>query len=123
MKLPKSRYSRKKFLSIIHQLPKHKLESTRGFEFGGIIQLSCQEICYKLCHHLISHLEVAYHRIRLDRDCTLDVTIDDVMNVMGIPLGVLDVVVHPRRGLTSQVYSLNKLKEKLIDLDISNEFP
>ena len=42
------------------------------------------------------------------------------MNVMGIPLGGLDVVVHPRHGLTSQVYSLNTLEEKLIDF--GNEF-
>ena len=65
MKLLKSRYSGKKFLSIIHQLLEHKLEAIKGFGFGG-----------------------------------------------------LDVVVHSRRGLTSQVYSLNMLEEKLIDLDI-----
>ena len=83
MKLPKSRCSGKKFLSIIHQLSEHKLEAIRGFRFGGLIQLACREICYELCHYLISHYEVAYHRIRLERDRTLDVTIDDVMNVMG----------------------------------------
>ena len=65
---------------------------------------------------------MAYHRIRLERDHTLDVTIDDVMNVMGIALDGLDVVVHPRPGLTSRVYSLNTLEEKLIDLDVGNEF-
>ena len=65
---------------------------------------------------------MAYHRIRLEKDHTLDVTIDDVMNVMGISLGGLDVVVHSRHGLTSRVYSLNMLEEKLIDLDVGNEF-
>ena len=59
---------------------------------------------------------MAYHRIRLERDHTLDVTIDDVMNVLGIPLGGLDVIVHPRLGLTSRVYLLNRLEESLIDL-------
>ena len=101
MKLPKSRCSGKKFLSIIDQLPKHKLEAIRGFGFYGlIIQLACREIRYELCHYLISHYEVAYYRIRLDRDCTLDVT----MNVIGIPLGGPNVIVHPRHGLTSRVY-------------------
>ena len=76
----------------------------------------------ELCHYLISHYEVAYHRIRLERDRTLNVTIDDVMNVMGIPLGGPDVIVHPWRGLTSQVYSLNRLEESLIDLEVGNEF-
>ena len=94
------------------------MEAIKGFGFGGLIQLACREICYKLCHYLISHYEVTYHRIRLERDRTLDVTIVDVMNIMGIPLGGLDVVVHSRHGLTSQVYSLNTLEEKLIDLDV-----
>ena len=122
MKLSKSRCSGKKFLFIIHQLSEHKLEIIRGFGFGGLIQLACREICYELCQYLISHYEVAYHRIILERDCTLDVAIDDVMNVMGIPLGGLDVVVHSRRGLTSPVYSLNTLEDKLVDLDVDNEF-
>ena len=122
MKLPKSRCSGKKFLSIVHQLPEHKLEAIRGFGFGGLIQLACREIRYKLCHYLISHYEVAYHCIRLERDRTLDVTIDDVMNVIGIPLGGLDVIVHPRLGLTSRVYLLNRLEESLIDLEVGNEF-
>ena len=65
---------------------------------------------------------MTYHRIRLERDRTLDVTIDDVMNFMGMPLGGLDVVMHPLRGLTSWVYSLNTLEEKLINLDIDNKF-
>ena len=65
---------------------------------------------------------MAYHCIRLERDRTLDVTIDDVMNVMGIPLGGPNVIVHPRRGLTSRVYSLNRLEESLIDLEVGNEF-
>lgn len=122
MKLPKSRCSGKKFLSIIHQLPEHKLEAIRGFGFGGLIQLACREIRYELCHYLISHYEVAYHRIRLERDRTLEVTINDVRTVMGIPAGGLDVVVHPRRGLTSRVYALNTLEEKLIHLEVDNEF-
>ena len=100
----------------------HKLEVIRGFGFGGLIQLACREIFYKLCNYIISHYEVTYHRIRLERDRTLDVTIDDVMNVMGIPLGGPDVIVHLRRGLTSRVYSLNRLKESLIDLEVDNEF-
>ena len=115
MKLPKSRCSGKKFLSIIHQFPEHKLETIRGFGFGGLIQLACREIRYELYRYLISHYEVAYHRIRLERDRTLDVTIDDVMNVMGIPLYGPDVIVHPRHGFTSRVYSLNRLEESLID--------
>ena len=98
------------------------MEAIRGFEFGGLIQLACQEIRYELCHYLISHYEVAYHHIRLERDRTLDVTIDDVMNVMGIPLGGPVVIVHQWRGLTSRVYFLNKLEEKLIDLEVDNEF-
>ena len=110
MKLPKSRCSGKKFLSIIHQLPEHKLEAIRGIGFGGLIQLACREIRYELCRYLISHYEVAYHRIRLERDRTLDVTVDDVMNVMGIPLDGLNVIVHPWPGLTSRVYSLNRLE-------------
>ena len=122
MKLPKSRCSEKKFLSIIHQLSEHKLEAIRGFGFGGLIQLTFREIRYELCHYLISHYEVAYHRMRLERDRTLDVTLDDVMNVMGIPLGGPHVIVHPRRGLTSQVYSLNRLEESLIYLEVGNEF-
>ena len=122
MKLSKSRCSGKMFSFIIHQFPEHKLEVIRGFGFGGLMQLACQEIHYKLCHYLISHYKVAYHRIRLERDCTLDVTIDDVMNVMGIPLGGPNVVVHSWRGLTSLIYSLNTLEEKLIDLDVDNEF-
>ena len=65
---------------------------------------------------------MAYHRIRLERDRTLDVTIDDVMNVMGIPSGGPDVIVHLRRGLTSRVYSLNRLEESLLDLEVDNEF-
>ena len=65
---------------------------------------------------------MAYHRIRLERDRTLDVTIDDVMNVMGIPLGGPNVIVHPWCGLTSRVYSLNRLEESLIDLEVDNEF-
>ena len=98
------------------------MKGIRGFGYGRLIQLACREICYKLCHHLISHYEVAYHRIRLDRYSTLDVTIDDVMNVMGIPLGGPNVIVHPRHGLTSRVYSLNRLEEILIDLEVGNEF-
>ena len=94
----------------------------RGFGFGGLIQLACREIRYKLCHYLISNYEVAYHRIRLERDRTLDVTVDDVMNVVGIPLGGPDVIVHPRRGLTSWVYSFNRLEESLIDFEVGNEF-
>ena len=119
---PKSHCSGKKLLSIIHQLLEHKLEAIRGFRFGGLIQLACREIRYELCHYLISHYEVAYHRIRLERDRTIDVTIDDDMNVMGFPLGGPDVIVHPWRGLTSRVYSLNRLKESLIDLEVGNEF-
>ena len=122
MKLPKSRCSGKKFLSSIHQLPEHKLEAIKGFGFGGLIQLACQEIYYEFCHYLISHYEVAYHRIRLERDRTLDVTVDDVMNVMGIPLGGPDDIVHLQHGLTSRVYSLNRLEESLIDLEVGNEF-
>ena len=57
---------------------------------------------------------MAYYHIRLERDRTLNVIIDDVMNVLGIPLGGINVVVHLHRGLTSQVYSLNKLEEKLM---------
>ena len=98
------------------------MEVIRGFGFGGLIQLACREIRYKLCHYLISHYKVAYHCIRLERDRTLNVTIDDVMNVMGIPLGGLDVIVYPRRGLTSRVYSLNRLEESLIDLEVCNKF-
>ena len=49
-------------------------------------------------------------------------TIDDVMNVMGIPLGGPDVIVYPRRGLTSRVYSLNRLEESLIGLEVGNKF-
>ena len=122
MNLPKSRCLGKKFLSIIHQLPEQKMEAIRGFGFGGLIQLACREIRYELCHYLISNYEVAYHRIRLERDRTLYVTVDDVMNVMGIPLGGPDVIVHPRRGLTSRVYSLNWLEESLIDFEVGNEF-
>ena len=122
MKLPKSRCSGKKFLSIIHQLPEHKLEAIRGFRFGGLIQLAYREIRYELCYYLISHYEVAYHRIRLEKDRTLDVIVDDVMNVMGIPLGGPDVIVHHRRGLTSWVHSLKRLEESLIDLEVGNEF-
>ena len=122
MKLPKSRCSGKKFLSIIHQLHEHKLEAIRGFKFGGLIQLACREILYELYHYLISHYEVAYHRIRLKRDRTLNVTIDIVMNVMEIPLGGPGVIVHLRCGLTSRVYSLNRLEESLIDLEVGNEF-
>ena len=65
---------------------------------------------------------MAYHRIRLKRDHTLDVTIDDVMNVMEIPLGGPDVIVHLRCGLISRVYSLNRLEESLIHLEVGNEF-
>ena len=65
---------------------------------------------------------MTYHRKRLERDRTLDVTIDDVMNVMGIPLVGPDVIVHPRRGLTARVYSINRLEESLIDLEVDNEF-
>ena len=122
MKLLKSRCSGKKFLSIIHQLLEHKLEAIKGFGFGGLIQLTCREIRYELCHYLILHYELAYHHIRLERDRTLDVTIDNVMNVMGIPFGGPDVIVHPLHGLTSRVYSLNRLEESLIDLEVGNEF-
>ena len=65
---------------------------------------------------------MAYHRIRLERDRTIDVTINDVMNVMGIPLGGLDVIVHLWHGLTSRLYSLNRFEESLIDLEADNEF-
>ena len=65
---------------------------------------------------------MTYHRIRLERDRTLDVTVDDVMNVMGIPLGGPNVIVHSRRGLTSRVYSLNRLEESLIDFEVGSEF-
>ena len=44
------------------------------------------------------------------------------MNVMGIPLGGPDVIVHSRCGLISRVYLLNRLEESLIDLEVGNEF-
>ena len=44
------------------------------------------------------------------------------MNVMGIPLGGPDVIVHPWCGLISRVYLLNRLEESLIDLEVGNEF-
>ena len=98
------------------------MEAIRGFGFGGLIQLACIEIRYELCHYLISHYKVAYHCLRLERDHTLDVIVDDVMNIMDIPLGGPDVIVHPQRGLTSRVYSLNRLEESIIDLEVGNEF-
>ena len=98
------------------------MEAIRGFGFGGLIQLACREIRYELCHYLISHYEVAYHHVGLERDRTLNVTVDNVMNVMGIPLGGPDVIVHQRRGLTSRVYLLNRLEESLTDLEVGNEF-
>ena len=98
------------------------MEANRGFGFGGLIQLSCREIRHELFHYLISHYEVAYHHVRLERDRTLNVKVDNVVNVMGIPLGGPDVIVHPRRGLTTRVYSLNRLEESLTDLEVGNEF-
>ena len=79
----------------------------RMLGFGGLLQLTFKELCYELCQYTIAHYDVAYHRIKIEGERILLVTINDVWDVMGIPCGGVDVIVHPRHGSTNHTFSIH----------------
>ena len=103
-------------------MPVEKLDAIRDVEFGGLLQLACKKLRYELCQYIIAHYDVAYHRIKIEGDRILPITINDVRDVMGIPCDAVDVIMYPRHGSITHTYSIHQLEEKLIELPIGEEF-
>ena len=62
----KTRCLRSKFLSIICDLEEEKLNAIRELGFGGLLQLACKELRYKLFNWLITRYDVTSHTIMLE---------------------------------------------------------
>ena len=89
--------------------------------FGRLLQLTTKEIKYELCQWLITAYNVPYHRIRMASSVVVDVTLADVEATMGIPWCSLDVLVHQRRVMKGQIYSIQYLESQLDSLPVGEE--
>ncbi|RVW74065.1 Ubiquitin-like-specific protease ESD4 [Vitis vinifera] len=121
VKLPKSRCSGKKFISVIVRLPDDKRDAITEIGFGGLLHLACRELRYELCSWIISNYDTAYHQLNMATGVVVPVTAQDVGNIMGIPCGE-EIVVHTRRGTSNRTYTISLLEQNLENLAIGDDF-
>ena len=62
---------------------KKQVITTLGFV--GLLQLACIEVQFDLCHWIITHYDVPYHRLVLGPNKSYNITIQDVSDVLGVP--------------------------------------
>ena len=73
---------------------KKKVITTLGF--GGFMQLACRKVYFELCHWIISHYKVLYHRIVLGLNKSVTITIQDVNNFYECLLKTLTSILSTR---------------------------
>ncbi|RVW99508.1 uncharacterized protein LOC100852586 isoform X1 [Vitis vinifera] len=122
VKLPKSRCSGKKFLSIIDTLSVEKKNVISGMGFGGLMQLGCRELRYDLLTWIVANYDIGYHRVCMQTNVAVPITPQDVREVLGIPDQGVDIVIHNRRATPNCTYNIKVLEDKLHDLPIGDEF-
>ncbi|RVW99403.1 hypothetical protein CK203_038409 [Vitis vinifera] len=96
VKLPKSRCSGKKFLSIMDTLPMDKKNAISDMGFGGL-QLGCKELRYELITWI-------------------------VQRGVGHPDNGVDILIYNRRGTPNRTYDIKILEANLRDLPVGEEF-
>ena len=85
MDMPQSRCSPKKFFKIMGMLTEEKKQAITTLGFGGLLQLSCREVRFNLCHWIITHYNVLHHCVVLGPNKLVNITVQDVNDVLGVP--------------------------------------
>ncbi|RVW94878.1 hypothetical protein CK203_034613 [Vitis vinifera] len=122
VKLPKSRCSRKKFLSIMDTLPMDKKNVISDMGFGGLLQLGCKELRYELITWIVAKYDIGYHRLCMETKVVVPITPKDVREVLGIPDNGVDILIYNRRSTPNHTYDIKILEANLRDLSVGEEF-
>ncbi|RVW75021.1 Ubiquitin-like-specific protease 1A [Vitis vinifera] len=122
VKLPKSRCSGKKFITVIARLAPEKQQAIREMGFGGLLTFACRELRYELCGWLISQYDFTYHRLNMETGNAITVNEEHVNKVMGIPNSGVDVVILKRTTPSNRTYTLRVLEQNLEHLPVCDEF-
>ncbi|KAL6331864.1 hypothetical protein AAG906_020211 [Vitis piasezkii] len=115
-KLPKSRCSGRKFITVIARLPPEKHQAITDMGFGGLLTFACRELRYELCGWLISQYDFTYHRLKMATGSVVNVNEQHVSQVMGIPNSGEDLVIVKRTGPSNRTYTLRVLEQNLDNL-------
>ncbi|RVX01305.1 hypothetical protein CK203_031228 [Vitis vinifera] len=122
VKLPKSRCSRKKFLSIMDTLPMDKKNAISDMGFRGLLQLGYKELRYELITWIVANYDIGYHHLCMATRVVVPVTPKDVREVLGIPDNGVDILIYNRRGTPNRTYDIKILEANLRDLPVGEEF-
>ncbi|RVW81070.1 hypothetical protein CK203_045420 [Vitis vinifera] len=117
VKLPKSRCSGKKFLSIMDTLPMDKKNAISDMGFGGLL-LGCKELRYELITWIVAKYDIGYHRLCMETKVVVPVMPKDVREVLGIPDNGVDILIYNRRGTPNRTYDIKILEANLRDLPV-----
>ncbi|RVW20025.1 hypothetical protein CK203_113603 [Vitis vinifera] len=111
VKLPKSRCSGKKFLSIMDTLPMDKKNAIGDMGFGGLLQLGCKELRYELITWIVANYDIGYHRLCMETKVVVPVMPKDVRRcwasrTMALTFSSTIGVAHPTAHTTSKYWKL-----------------
>ena len=120
--MPQSRCSLKKFFKIMGMLYKEKKQAITALGFGGLLQLPCREVYFDLCCWIIAHYDVPYHRVVLGPHKSVNIIVQDVSDVLGVPSEGLVINFVNRRSTHNRKYCLRDFERDLLDHLVREQF-
>ncbi|WKA00206.1 hypothetical protein VitviT2T_018589 [Vitis vinifera] len=113
VKLPKSRCSGKKFLSIMDTLPMDKKNAISDMGFGGLLQLGCKELRYELITWIVAKYDIGYHRLCMETKVVVPVMPKDVREVFYITKFYMTAFQVEVRSPLSAAWTDEQVKRRL----------
>ena len=120
--MPQSQCSPKKFFKIMGMLSKKKKQAITTLGFVGLLQLPCREVQFDLRRWIITHYDVSYHRVVLGLHKLVNITIQDVSDVLGVPFEGIVINFVNRRSTPNQKYCLRDIERDLLDQLVGEQF-
>ena len=92
-----------------------KKQAIIALSFGRLLQLLCREVRFNLCHWIITHYDVLYHHVVLGPNKLVNITVQDVSDVLGVPSEGIVINFVNRRSTTNQKYCLKDIERDFLD--------
>ena len=99
-----------------------KKQAIIALGFGGLLQLLCKEVRFNLCHWIITHSNVLYHHVVLGPNKLVNITLQDVSDVLGVPSEGIVINFVNRRSRTNRKYCLRDIERDLLDQPVGEQF-
>ena len=120
--MPQSRCSPKKFFKIVGMLSEEKKQAITALGFRELLQLPCRDVQFNLCHWIITHYDVSYHCVVLGPHKSVNITVQDVSDVLGVPFEGIVINFVNRRSTPNRKYCLRDIERDLLDQPVGEQF-